>query len=303
MTDQIHWATIEAGRAEEDSTLAALKNILVHKKHRMARTSSTASGVRRVRAPIPLLVPQFWWLVLNTVRLKWQYRRTNGELYTDYLDKFYTGNTTSSHVAVYGDAYGEVRPLVADLADLEPDETVLDVASGRGYQAAEFARRGHRVTCVELVHDRAQTARDGHPNCGLSAVTGDAGCLPFKDDAFDLVVISLGLHCMPLGTRIRALREFRRVARRRVVILEPCAPRTGLLRYLYAAIGQILDESLYFFDFAVSDFGAHLGLAGLRLLKLQCCYHQLFAVYVCEPDIKRVRPVGLPIAQTVTTAG
>jgi ubiquinone/menaquinone biosynthesis C-methylase UbiE len=239
-------------------------------------------------APIPFLVPQFWWLVLNTVRLKWKHRRMTTESYLDYLDEFYTGSTTRSHVAVYGDAYKEVRPIVANLADLTPGDTVLDVASGRGYQAAEFARRGHHVTSVELVHDRAKTARDQHPDCGLAAVAGDAAFLPFMDDAFDVVVISLGLHCMPFETWQSVLGEFRRVARKRVVILEPRPQRGWFMRYLYAAVGQILDESMYFWEFALSDFDAHLASAGLEVVRRRRCFHNLFVAYVCDP-------VGQPV--------
>jgi SAM-dependent methyltransferase len=282
MTEPTGCTMVKSKGAKGSSIRGAIKDTLVERDRRTAQASST-SQPREVRAPIPLLVPQFWWLVLNTVRLKWQHRHVNPERYTDYLDRFYTGTTTRAHVAVYGDAYKDVRPLVADMAALTPGDTVLDVASGRGYQAAEFARRGHSVTSVELVHDRARTARDGHPGCHLTAVTGDAGYLPFKDGAFDVVVISLGLHCMPSETWLRVLREFSRVARKRVVILEPRAPRGWLLRHLYAAAGQILDESLYFWDFVLSDFDAHLARAGMELLELQRCFHQLLAVYVCKP--------------------
>ena len=240
-------------------------------------------------SPIPILLPRFWWMVLNTVRLKWEYRNQENETTnTEYLNRFYALAKSSSDVEFYGDAWQEARPLMVSSANLEPGDTVLDVATGNGYQAIEFARHGHSVVGVDLVLNRANQAKDSDYDDNITWGVGDASVLPFKDDAFDVVVTSLALHSMTSESRRRTLREFRRVAYKRVVIMEPRAPQVWLWRNLYAILGHLIDESLYFRKFALSNFEDQLLCAGLQLRSFQWCFHRILAIYVCEPSEQQV---------------
>ena len=233
--------------------------------------------------PIPFLVPRFWLLVLNTIYLKIQHHRRSDVRYTDHLTQFYT-RSSNKHVETYGDTYAEIRQQMVDFADLQPGDRVLDVATGGGYQAAAFADAGHHTVGLDYVHDRAQMAVEQHagqPHLYWGA--GDAAQLPFEANAFDVVSISLALHDMPLAVQMRALRELRRVARRRVVIVEPCAPETGWLwRWFYIRVGNVLDESLHFDDFVQRDFVSHLKATGLRLKIRRRVFHRLLVIYVCD---------------------
>src|SRR5574341_941770 len=230
-----------------------------------------------------LLVPQFWLVIAQTVWMKWNHRRQADASYTDHLVKFYTRGETT-HVESYGDAWRPVRPVVVELADLQPGDTVLDMATGGGYQAAEFARCGHHTMGMDFVHDRAQLAREQHGEHRLTWARGDISRLPFKDNAFDVVTISLALHDLPLETQMRGLRELSRVARRRVVIAEPRPPERGqFMRWLYANVGELLDESLHFHEFAMRDFDAHLAESGLRVLETRRCANNWIQVFACEP--------------------
>jgi demethylmenaquinone methyltransferase/2-methoxy-6-polyprenyl-1,4-benzoquinol methylase len=171
-----------------------------------------------------------------------------------------------------------MRQFVFDKAKPELGDIVLDVATGSGYQAAAFAREGFKVIGVDYVFDRVVQAQSLHPEPALWGV-GDIQRLPFKDKSFDIVTISLALHDMPPELRLDGMRELRRVARRRVVILEPRAPRFPILRQFYAAISELIDESLYIWDFSLHDFESLLKQAGFKILSADRCYHGVLVCY------------------------
>jgi demethylmenaquinone methyltransferase/2-methoxy-6-polyprenyl-1,4-benzoquinol methylase len=197
--------------------------------------------------------------------------------------EFYTRSKTR-HVEIYGDAYGEVRPLIVSLAELQPGERVLDLATGGGYQAAAFAARGYRTIGMDYVHDRARLAQEQHGTQNLCWGSGDISRLPFGHQSIDVVTITFALHDLPLDVQMAALRELARVARRRVVIAEPRAPQNRFWRFVYVNLGETVDESLHFKEFVLRDFDAQLAEAGLTVLHWQRAFHNLVAVYVCEPQ-------------------
>lgn len=113
----------------------------------------------------------------------------------------------------------------------------LDLATGTADVALEVRRRagrGARVTGVDfalpmLARGCGKAAR---ANAALSLVQGDALRLPFRDGAFDGVIISFGLR--NLEDREAGLREMGRVTRAggRLVVLEFGHPK-GFFGLLY----------------------------------------------------------------------
>jgi SAM-dependent methyltransferase len=112
--------------------------------------------------------------------------------------------------------FGPWARLVVDFADLEPGDSVLDVACGTGVVA--------RVAAEKVGERGAVVAADLNP--GMLAIAGslpaprgatiewrqaDAGTLPFADQAFDVVLCQLGLQFF--ADRASALREMHRVLR------------------------------------------------------------------------------------------
>lgn len=139
---------------------------------------------------------------------------------------------SSLYEAAYGDRHGqlskeEVRGLLdrlerlfavrEHLAAVEMPQdlrgrSVLEIGCGAGAHSVTFARRGARVTALDLTLERvASTAHklDLLDDVDGFAVQGDAAALPFQDGAFDIVYSNGVLHHTP---RIReAVAEAHRV--------------------------------------------------------------------------------------------
>jgi len=105
----------------------------------------------------------------------------------------------------------------ADLA-LEGLEahSALDVGTGSGIFAEAFARRGLAVSGLDANPEMLPVAQSYVP--GGNFKTGTAERIPFPDSAFDLVFLGHVLH--ETDRPLEALKEARRVARRRVVVYE-----------------------------------------------------------------------------------
>jgi O-methyltransferase / aklanonic acid methyltransferase len=107
---------------------------------------------------------------------------------------------------------------VGELAAIEPDARILDVASGTGAMilaAAERAGRGATLVGVDLSVAMLQRARVATKAAGLDNVelrVMDAQDLQFADESFDCVLCGFALGSIP--DPARALSEMQRVLRR-----------------------------------------------------------------------------------------
>ncbi|MFW6054753.1 MAG: protein-L-isoaspartate(D-aspartate) O-methyltransferase [Thermodesulfobacteriota bacterium] len=91
--------------------------------------------------------------------------------------------------------------LMTDLLDPDPGDTVLEVGTGSGYQAAVLARLVKEVVTIEIIPDLARQARDRFKRLGLEnirAVTGD-GYFGYPEAApyEAIVVTAAGDHIPP----------------------------------------------------------------------------------------------------------
>lgn len=117
-----------------------------------------------------------------------------------------------------------LRPMLRDLATHQPLE-LLDVGTGSADLPLTIVRCGRRiggeVHITALDHDPtiAQiAARVCSSAPQIRVVVGDALRLPFPPRSFDVVTASMFLHHFSHDEAVRLLLEFRRVARRAVVI-------------------------------------------------------------------------------------
>jgi ubiquinone/menaquinone biosynthesis C-methylase UbiE len=105
--------------------------------------------------------------------------------------------------------------------------SVLDVGAGSGEllrEIAKFARRQKRkakLFGLELneVSARSILSESGEFN-EISAVRGNAFALPFGDEAVDYVICSLFAHHFTDENVIEILREFKRVSRRGIFVID-----------------------------------------------------------------------------------
>jgi demethylmenaquinone methyltransferase/2-methoxy-6-polyprenyl-1,4-benzoquinol methylase len=123
--------------------------------------------------------------------------------------------------------------------DLKPGETVLDLGAGTGVSTEELARSGALAVGADLSLGMLRVGHEVRPAVPLLAA--DALALPFADNTFDAVTISLALR--NIVDPDAALREMARVTRPggRLVVCEFSHPvfapfRGAYLGYLMRAL-------------------------------------------------------------------
>jgi SAM-dependent methyltransferase len=109
--------------------------------------------------------------------------------------------------------YGRIAPYLQkgaleflDRLAVAPGSQMLDVGCGTGQLAIPAARRGIRVTGLDLVASlvaqaRARAAQEG---LAVAADEGDAESLPYQDASFDVVVSLFGAMFAPRPERVAA---------------------------------------------------------------------------------------------------
>lgn len=108
---------------------------------------------------------------------------------------------------------GRVAALSLEGLDIA---SALDVGTGSGIFAEAFAGLGLEVTAVDVDPEMLLVAAEYVPGAEFRKARAEE--LPFADSSFDLVFLGHVLH--ETDRPVQALQEARRVARRRVVVLE-----------------------------------------------------------------------------------
>jgi protein-L-isoaspartate(D-aspartate) O-methyltransferase len=90
--------------------------------------------------------------------------------------------------------------LMTDLLEVQPDDVVLEIGTGLGYQAAVLAELVKHVYSIEIIEDLADEARKRLKHLGYTNVTtklGD-GCLGWPEHApFDAIVVTAAPDLIP----------------------------------------------------------------------------------------------------------
>ena len=125
-------------------------------------------------------------------------------------------------------------------AGIEPGDRVLDVACGTGVVSVTAARRGARVTGLDLTPELLAAARD---NARTAAVAvefheGDVETLPFPDQTFDVVVSQFG-HIFAPRPDV-AMAEMLRVLKKGGTIAFSTWPPDVYVGRMFALIGSYL---------------------------------------------------------------
>jgi ubiquinone/menaquinone biosynthesis C-methylase UbiE len=114
---------------------------------------------------------------------------------------------TEAQLAQYRRQAAEVTAGLADGAE------ILEVAPGPGFFAVELAKRGYRVTGLDISHTMVEIAREEARKAGVDVGfrQGDVTNAPFADESFDFVICQAAFK--NFRQPVAALNEMRRVLR------------------------------------------------------------------------------------------
>ena len=90
--------------------------------------------------------------------------------------------------------------LMTDLLEIRPQDRVLDVGTGLGYQAAVLARLGSRIYSVEIIEELARSAirRLAEQGCSNVEVTVGDGSAGWAEHApFDRILVAAAPDLIP----------------------------------------------------------------------------------------------------------
>ena len=140
---------------------------------------------------------------------------------------------------IFGELRALRRTLLSDIkADGNESVSVLDVGAGSGELLRGLAKwmAGSKTFFVgaELNAEAARTIK----STILAAVRCDALRLPFPDSSFDYVFCSLFLHHLGDDDAVSLLKEMRRVARKRIYVID--VNRQPAAYYLYKVLGGLV---------------------------------------------------------------
>ena len=174
------------------------------------------------------------------------------------------------------------------LSSWHPDERVLDLCTGTGEQALTFAYQGAKVVGIDIARGMLKRAVNKSLNLNSTWVEMDATNLAFADNSFDISVVSLVLHHMPLAIQVRVLKELRRVTSRRVVIIEPHTPTNPRLFVLWARVVSLIDESEHLNEWVHQDFMNTCYSADLIVESVHIASLGRYRITLCDPRISAV---------------
>ncbi len=98
---------------------------------------------------------------------------------------------------------------------------VLDIATGAGFMALEFAKVADEVIGCDLTRNMLMKASEKQRNSGpdnTGFLLSDVESLPFPDASFDIVSCRFAFHHFPDPEK--ALHEMKRVSKNRIVIVD-----------------------------------------------------------------------------------
>jgi ubiquinone/menaquinone biosynthesis C-methylase UbiE len=181
------------------------------------------------------------------------------------------------------DKFYSVRRRIAKYAFSSDSDLALDVATGHGFQAQALKQMGiPLVIGIDLVQERVEYCKRTCCYDGLQFAVMDAVRLSYADKTFDCTTVCAVLHDMPPAIRKDAIAEIARVTKKRIVFFEPRTFRNPLFAIIYGILGELVDESLYFRQYAREDLIALIEANGLEVVAQETAWHRLMQIVVCK---------------------
>ena len=161
--------------------------------------------------------------------------RTGRQKYYDIFSHFYD-LFIKLHAHTYRD---ETRRFLVDSAQLKDKRQpkVLDICCGTGSVVLSFADQFSDILAIgyDFSLGMLHKAKEKDLSDKVIFVTGDASCLSFVDDYFDIVCCSHALYELKGEDRKKALSEMKRVVEPngKVLIMEHEVPRKKFIKILF----------------------------------------------------------------------
>lgn len=109
-----------------------------------------------------------------------------------------------------------LRTKVLSFSLIEKDTKILDVCCGTGNQCLYFSQKSNFVFGIDLDESMIKLSKR---NKKINLRVADAQKIPFKENYFDLVSISLALHEKDAELRNKIISEIKRVTKRKGIII------------------------------------------------------------------------------------
>jgi ubiquinone/menaquinone biosynthesis C-methylase UbiE len=170
----------------------------------------------------------------------------------------------------------EANQLLINLAQVGPEDSVLDVACGPGLVACALAKVARHVTGLDLTPamiEQAQARQRSKSLGNLTWVIGDALPLPFPDRAFTVVVNRYSFHHFlnPQAVLAEMLRVCRTGGRVAVIDVFTSSPQQA---DAYNAVEKLRDPS-HVRALSLAELTGMCHHAGLRDLKIAFFKHEM----------------------------
>jgi ubiquinone/menaquinone biosynthesis C-methylase UbiE len=175
------------------------------------------------------------------------------------------------------------------LSGWRPTEKILDLCTGTGEMALVFASQGANVVGTDIARGMLKRAVNKSLGTASAWVEMDATHLAIADRSFEISMISLALHHMPVPVQVRVLNELRRVTSRRIVIIEPDVPVNRRWSPLWSFVASIIDESEYMHEWVYQDFMHTCHMAGLKVESVHGTTFGLHRILLCKPQLGALR--------------
>ena len=120
--------------------------------------------------------------------------------------------------AAYDEMYELIRPVVRH-------KTVLELATGTGLIAKHIVNAAAHIEATDASAEMIAEAKRDNRSAKLYFSVQDMFCLPYAEEAFDVVIVSNALHIVPQPEK--ALAEIRRVLKDDGVLIAPTFTHAG----------------------------------------------------------------------------
>ncbi len=157
---------------------------------------------------------------------------------------------------------------VVKRSGVEKNHRVLDIATGAGFLALEFAKKADVVMGCDLTRNMLLKAREKEMSLGLKNtgfLLSDVESLPFPDESFDIVSCRFAFHHFPNPEK--ALLEMRRVCRDRLVLVDGVSSEDVEKSLFHNSIEKIRDPS-HVRIYSLSEIEEMFNVAGVDITNI-----------------------------------